>query len=289
VADATSGPFTVTNITLIRTLDLSTASINDLANLIGTLIYDVQETAYDGSLYSLTNGSEDKSYNTDSTTLNEILNVLTTAIAGQSGAVFEPEGYTATGYTRDWEFDCTSTTLNELADVLATLLLFLRTPFTIGSAIMASVQLYQYAVIDIPGETPKKMGSLTEAKTIDLDDAEVFDQTFKVAASGVTKIFDVAENEALGDADFIWMECDLDVWVQFTTSAGASDVYYVEELKGSGTANKMGPARVLGSDNSQLQDGTIDLLDGTADTIDEIWVKNQDSTNAARVRIVVAT
>jgi hypothetical protein len=51
----------------------------------------------------------------------------------------------------------------------------------------------------------------------------------------------------------------------------------------------MGPALVLGSDNTHLLDGTIDTFDGTADTIDEIWVKNEDTTDTARVRRVVAT
>jgi len=153
---------------------------------------------------------------------------------------------------------------------------------------MASIQLYQYFVLDID-ERHVQGGSLSRAKSIAITDNEVYDQTFKVAASGVVKIFDVAENEALGGADFIWLESDLDVWVQFTTSAGTNDVYYVKELKGSATAGEMGPAIALGSDDSQLQDGTIDLLDGTSDTIDEVWVKNQSSTDAARVRIVVAT
>jgi hypothetical protein len=51
----------------------------------------------------------------------------------------------------------------------------------------------------------------------------------------------------------------------------------------------MGPAVVLGSDDTQVLDGSIDTFDGTADTIDEIWAYNEDDTDTARVRRVVAT
>lgn len=153
---------------------------------------------------------------------------------------------------------------------------------------MGTIQVYQYATINID-DRPIQIGSLSVARSVSIADDEVTDQTFKIAASGVVKVWDSAENEAMGDFDFLWMESDRDVWVQFTTSAGSSDVYHIKELKGSGTANVMGPALVLGSDDSQLQDGTIDLLDGTADTIDEIWILNQSASYVARVRVVVAT
>lgn len=153
---------------------------------------------------------------------------------------------------------------------------------------MASIQLYQFFVVNID-ERSVTGGSLARAKSITIADNEVADQVFKIAASGIVKVFDKTENEALGNFDFLWIEADRDVWVQFTTDAGTTDAYDVKELKGSGTAGEMGPALVLGSDDTQLLDGSVDLLDGTADTIDEIWVENQSSTEVARVRIVVAT
>lgn len=152
---------------------------------------------------------------------------------------------------------------------------------------MPAVQLYQYFVINA-NERIITGGSLSEARSITLGEGEISDQTFKIAASGIVKVFDKSENEALGEFDFLWMESDLDVWVQFTTDAETRDDYDVKELKGSGTAGKMGPALVLGSDGTQLLDGSIDALDGTADTIDEIWIENQSSTEVARVRVVVA-
>jgi len=153
---------------------------------------------------------------------------------------------------------------------------------------MASIQSFQFFVVDVD-ERSVKGGSLSRAKSITIADNEVFDQTFKVAASGVVKVWDASENESLGGFDFLFLESDLDVLVQFTADPGVTDVYVTEELKGSGTAGEMGVARIFNSDRMDKLDGTIDLLDGTASTIGEIWVKNQSSTDAARVRVVVAT
>ncbi len=153
---------------------------------------------------------------------------------------------------------------------------------------MASIQIYQYAVIDIDGRQVK-MGSLSMPRNVTIADDEVVDQTFKVAPGTAVKIWDKTENEAMGNFDFLWLETDFDVLVQFTTDAGTSDAYDVKKLLGSGTAGEMGPALVLGSDDTLLLDGAIDAFTGTADTIDEIWVRNQDDTETARVRMVVAT
>lgn len=152
---------------------------------------------------------------------------------------------------------------------------------------MATVQVYQYCVMNVDDRVVKA-GSLTEARCVTLSSDEVADQTFSVAASTAVKIFDKSENEALGGFSFLWLESDLDVLVQTTTDAGATDAYDVKELKGSGMAGTMGPALVLGSDDTLKLDGAIDAFTGTADTIDEIWVYNQSTTDAARVRIIVA-
>jgi len=63
----------------------------------------------------------------------------------------------------------------------------------------------------------------------------------------------------------------------------------LSDVRGASEWLEMGPALVLGSDDTQVLDGSIDTFDGTADTIDEIWVYNEDATDTARVRIVVAT
>jgi hypothetical protein len=153
---------------------------------------------------------------------------------------------------------------------------------------MAAIQIYQFAVVNIDGREVK-VGSLSESRAVTIADNEIIDQTFKVAAATAVKIWDKTENEAMGNFDFLWLETDLDVLVQFTTDAGTSDAYDVKKLKGSGTAGVAGPALVLGSDDTQLLDGSIDTFDGTADTIDEIWVRNESATATARVRMIAAT
>lgn len=152
---------------------------------------------------------------------------------------------------------------------------------------MATISVYQYFTVDVDERTVSG-GSLSVARTVAITDNEIYDQTFKIAATGIVKIWDKAENEALGDFDFLWIESDFDVMLQFTTDAGTSDAYDMKELKGSGEAGVMGPALVLGSDDTQVL-GTIDTFAGAADTIDEIWVKNESASNTARLRIVVAT
>jgi hypothetical protein len=153
---------------------------------------------------------------------------------------------------------------------------------------MPTIHVYQYFVADID-ESPVQGGSLSKARSITLGDGEISDQTFKVAPTTAVKVWDKTVNAAMGDFDFLWLETDLNVLVQFTTDAGTTDAYDVKELQGSGVANQMGPALVLGSDDTQVLDGSIDTFDGTADTVDEIWVYNEDATDTARVRRVVAT
>lgn len=153
---------------------------------------------------------------------------------------------------------------------------------------MATVKVYQYFTLDVD-ERAVSGGSLSVARSIPITDNEVADQTFKIPPLSAVKVWDKSENEALGNFDFLWMESDRDLLVQFTTDAGTSDAYDIKELKGSGEAGTMGPALVLGSDLAQLLDGSIDTFDGTEDTVDEMWVHNESATDTARLRVVVAT
>ncbi len=153
---------------------------------------------------------------------------------------------------------------------------------------MGTINVYQYFTGTIDGR-PIQGGSLSKARSISISDDEVIDQTHKIAAETTVKVWDKSEMETLGDFNFLWMESDLDVLVQFTTDAGTDDEYFIMELDGSGTSGTMGPALVLGSDLAHQFDGAVDTFDGTEDTIDEIWVYNEDDSDTARVRIVVAT
>lgn len=124
----TNGTFTITNITLTRGKDLSSATLNDAANVIGTLIYDVQEGIYNGADWALTGSGTDKTFDADSTSLNEQFDVASTVVSDNGRKAFWLFGYTPTNYTLTYAMDCTSVSLNTLADLLATAIITLRIP-----------------------------------------------------------------------------------------------------------------------------------------------------------------
>ena len=151
----------------------------------------------------------------------------------------------------------------------------------------ATLKLISHVIVDIDGK-PYQAGSLTQARTIALGSDLPYEMVFSVPPSTPTtavKLFDIAEN--LADFDFLLIETDLTVLLQFATN-GATE-YDVKELLGSGTANSYGIPFLLGSDDTQQQDGTIDLFDGTADTIEQIYAYNESATDTARVHILAAT
>jgi len=121
----TTGVFTVTNITATRTLDVSTASLQNLVDWLGTSIYDIQEDNWDFDNYTITNGSSTKSFDTTSTSLNELLNIIATLVSENphsDSEQFTADGYTVTNPSNDFVFNCLQTSLNEIALVVGTLL-----------------------------------------------------------------------------------------------------------------------------------------------------------------------
>jgi len=153
---------------------------------------------------------------------------------------------------------------------------------------MAVISIYQYFTCQVD-DREVKGGSLSSAKSITIADDEVHDATHKIAPETAVKLFDASEMETLGNFDFLYLESDLDVLIQYTTGVGVSDLYLVTELKGSGTAGEMGVGRVLNSDLAHLADGSVDSFDGTESVIGEVWAYNESTENTARVRIVAAT
>ena len=148
----------------------------------------------------------------------------------------------------------------------------------------ATLKLISHVIVDIDGK-PYRAGSLTQARTLTLGSDLVFEQVYSVAPTTAVKLFDIAEN--LADFDFLLIETDLTVLLQFSTNAASE--YDVKELLGSAVANSYGFPFILGSDDTQQQDGTVDLFDGTADTIEQIYAYNESATDTARVHILAAT
>jgi len=148
---STTGVFTVTNITAARNLNVATATEDDAANLLGTIIYDIQEGLYDGSAYTISGASTDHAFDCDSTTLDEILNVQATVIADNPGTTFLTPGFEPTNEMQDYILDCLTTTLDELADVLATLLLYYG--MRVGTATVAVSALGAVVTLAAHGAT----------------------------------------------------------------------------------------------------------------------------------------
>lgn len=124
----TAGIFTVTNITGTRSLSLTTATINDLANLVGTCIYDIQAGTWNGASYSITGSTADREYDPSETLLVELLNAAATAIADNPGTTtFFARYYVFATWTVLYTMNCLVTSLEELARLIATWLDW-RTP-----------------------------------------------------------------------------------------------------------------------------------------------------------------
>lgn len=148
----------------------------------------------------------------------------------------------------------------------------------------ATLKLISHVIVDIDGK-PYQAGSLTVARTLTLGSDLVFEQIYTVAPTTAVKLFDVAEN--LADFDFLLIETDLDVLLEFITNTAAN--YYRQALLGSATANSYGIPFMLGADDTDQQDGTVAAFDGTADTIEQIYAYNESATDTARVHILAAT
>ena len=118
---STTGKFNVTNITLTRSLDVSAFTIDSLADVIGTVIYDWQGDNLPQT-YTITNATTAHIWDTDATSANELANVLASAITDNStktAANYSMAGYVFANATATYTLDCDATSLDALADILA--------------------------------------------------------------------------------------------------------------------------------------------------------------------------
>ncbi len=151
----------------------------------------------------------------------------------------------------------------------------------------ATLKLIRYAIVDIDGK-PYRLGHLTEEVTITLGDELVHEHVHSVGPGTIVKIFDVDED--LADFDFLWIESDLDVMLEFVVDddADVGEVASTFPLEGSGTANSYGVPFILGRDDAYAN-YTVAFAAGTLDVIETIRARNLDDTDTARVHIFAAT
>ena len=67
-----STTFSTTNRTADRSFDVNSTSINELADVIGTIIADYYAGTYNGGSYTVTNASADRAINCNSTSITEL-------------------------------------------------------------------------------------------------------------------------------------------------------------------------------------------------------------------------
>lgn len=113
---------------------------------------------------------------------------------------------------------------------------------------------------------------------------EIHQQVFSVEANSTQLLY----NNELSGFTFLWIQSDRDIILEFTTDVGndVGDEVYTLELAGTGTANLYGVPFILGSDDSYAN-YTVNFAGGTLDVIDRIRCRNLDTSNAAKVKIVV--
>lgn len=115
-------PVEVTNLTPLRSFDADSVSIDELANILGTLIEDVEAGDYLGSEWSVANGEELRDVDLPNSTLATFANLLATIIADNPGEFLVKDFNVASSFTVDFDLDCSETSLDELNSVFASLL-----------------------------------------------------------------------------------------------------------------------------------------------------------------------
>ncbi len=133
-------------------------------------------------------------------------------------------------------------------------------------------------------------GSSVEPIGIDIAGNELTNDSLSIATNTVVKVWDKAES-GVGDFDFLYMACDRDLQMELTIDIGAEVGTRLQTctLKGTGTTGEMGLPFMLGSDDAFASDYTASFAAGTLDKIERIRVKNTSTTNAAKLRRIIAS
>jgi hypothetical protein len=134
---ATATPFAptfptyiVTNRTIDRAYDADITDIDELADVLGTMIFDVSSGLGFGT-YTISNILTDRSYDANSTSLDEMADVLGT-VADDLSTNNTIDPYTILNANTDRVYNANSTTEDKLADVLATFITDLQVAGLLG-------------------------------------------------------------------------------------------------------------------------------------------------------------
>jgi hypothetical protein len=126
-------------------------------------------------------------------------------------------------------------------------------------------------VVDNTGLLIRPIGQALNDAAIEISAATgaIYHQSHSVAASGIIKLWDLADDTA--DFDALVVKADQVGQLQYVNKA-AANFFTIETIAGLVT--------VLGGDASLDSTGTVGAFDGSADNIERVYWKNTSSSTA---------
>lgn len=124
-----ANPFSIyspTNVTPTISYDADSTSLDELANVLGSLINLFKTGTTITSSFTVTNVTTDLSFDAISTSLDELADVLGSLIASLSASGTSTDIYTTSNVTTTIAFDATSTSIDEVANVLGSVIASLQ-------------------------------------------------------------------------------------------------------------------------------------------------------------------
>lgn len=120
------GTYTVSNLTTDTSFDADDTSLDEMANVLGSLITLFQTGTTVTSTFSATNVTTTRSFDANDMSLDTLADVIGTLIADLSATGITANAYTPSNVTTTTLIDATNTSLDEISDVLGSLLATLQ-------------------------------------------------------------------------------------------------------------------------------------------------------------------
>lgn len=115
----TSGTITITGITLTRAITVSSFDLETLAHFLSTVIYDFQDSSYDGSNYTVTDGNDLRVIDQDTNSRDEACRFIATLVTDNPGTSFDESGSTLNNSAPAYTIDLTQFSLDDVVALMA--------------------------------------------------------------------------------------------------------------------------------------------------------------------------
>jgi len=143
------------------------------------------------------------------------------------------------------------------------------------------LQIFNAIITDVTGST-KRFGRITDPWQLSID-GDVLEHNVTVAASSIQVLYD-GSVDGFATATFLWCRAwyNAVLQVDFDTAGAYGVRYQTYYVKGSGEANKFGPALWL-PDLQGYANFTTNFAAGTLVYPDKVRIKNLDASNANKI------